>query len=146
MLSCEKEYSYELSAEELSRFLLDNQLQLSRYYSNEPIDYVDSDSVEKAETDLWPYVSEWLPDDLYVFETEGRLTVVQNQVKAPFNDSAMINRSYMISVNNEKILLKFVNHRYEELTYRVVSFGDKRLTLATTWNGNVVYSEYHSIQ
>src|SRR5687768_264901 len=47
----------------LSEFLKNDKLRLAKYYSETPIDYIDTDDVVMEETDLWNYVSLWLKDD-----------------------------------------------------------------------------------
>jgi hypothetical protein len=55
----------------LTEFLQNDKLRLTKYYSETPIDYIDTDQVETLETELWQYVSLWLKDDAYSFDPSG---------------------------------------------------------------------------
>ena len=68
-------------AEALTAFLQSDQFRLKKYYSETPIDYIDTDQVVKSESDLWQYVSSWLHDDAYVFNTNGTVTIQQGPLK-----------------------------------------------------------------
>lgn len=52
-------------AAEFTALIQKHEYHLTKYYSLEGIDYDTTDTEVKSETELWPYVSEWLPDDAY---------------------------------------------------------------------------------
>src|SRR4051794_29971853 len=62
----------------LTDFIKNDKLRLKKYYSDTLIDYIDTDQVVMAETDLWGYVSNWLKDDTYTFDASGNVTIDQN--------------------------------------------------------------------
>ena len=55
-------------AEEFKSYVSAKQFRLSDYWSDKAIDYVEDDAEVKSETELWPYVSYWIKDDLNVFD------------------------------------------------------------------------------
>jgi len=126
----------------LNTFLQSDSFRLKRYYSETPIDYIDTDQVVKQETDLWPYVSSWLHDDAYQFGSNGDLTIHQGAVKIPSNSSATITKSYSAEADKDGVAFNFVGHEYQDLKYRLVEFNDTILRVSATWNGKTVISEY----
>jgi hypothetical protein len=132
-------------AASLTTNLQAGKFRLSDYYSESPIDYIDTDQVVKAETDLWQYVSSWLHDDAYVFGSDGTLTIEQNAVKKPGDPSATITKQYSVEADREGVGFNFVGHEYQDLKYRLISFDDSLLKVSATWNGKTVISEYTKI-
>lgn len=126
--------------------LQSGKFRLTDYYSESPIDYIDTDQVVKSETDLWQYVSPWLHDDAYVFGADGSLTIEQNTVKIPDNTSATISKNYAVSADKDGVAFNFVGHEYQDLKYRLLSFDDTVVKVSATWNGKTVISEYSKIQ
>ncbi len=118
---------------------------LSDYYSESPIDYIDTDQVVKAETDLWKYVSSWLHDDSYTFGSDGTLTIKQNAVKIPSNSAETITKTYAVKADKDGVGFDFVGHEYQDLKYRLLSFTDSVVKVSATWNGKTVISEYRRI-
>ena len=136
----------ELQAAALDSFLQSNSLQLSSYYSDSAIDYNDDDTIVKAETNLWPYVSSWLKDDVYSFGTDGQVTVVQNNNKLPSDSSATFTRPYSVEADDDGVKFTFLTNEYEALDYRLVQFSDSVLTVSATWEGKTVKSDYRVVQ
>lgn len=129
----------------LQTFLQSDKFRLKKYYSETPIDYIDTDQVVKSETDLWQYVSAWLHDDSYVFGTGGSVVVEQNTVKIPSDPSPTLNRSYAVRADKDGVAFDFVGHEYQELKYRLITFNDSVLKVSATWNGKTVISEYNTL-
>ena len=136
----------ELQAASLDSFLQSNTFQLARYYSDTAIDYIETDTVVKSETDLWPYVSSWLKDDLYTFGTDGNVTINQNDNKMPSDSSATITRPYAVVADDEGVKFTFLTNDYMALDYRLVAMSDTSLTVSALWNGHVVKSDYKVVQ
>jgi hypothetical protein len=151
VFSCKKNESDGIAPEDkekaaaMTTFLQANQFRLAKYYSETPIDYIDTDQVVKAETDLWQYVSTWLHDDSYVFGADGNLTINQNAVKIPSNGSGTISKHYAVQADKEGVSFDFVGHQYQDLRYRLISFNDTMVKVSATWNGKTVISEYNKI-
>jgi hypothetical protein len=131
-----------LEAAALDSFLETNQFRLTRYFSDSAIDYIDTDQVVKAETDLWQYVSPWLKDDGYKFQTDGQVLIEQNTDKIESDNSLTLLRPYKVEADEEGVAFKFMGHEYQPLDYRLISFTDSVLIVSATWNGKVVQSEY----
>lgn len=126
----------------MQAFLQANTFKLTKYFSDTPIDYIDTDQVVKAESDLWEYVSIWLKDDRYGFEIDNQAVIEQNADKIETDASAVIRRKYVVTADKEGVLFKFVNHQYETLNYRLISMNDSAIIVSATWNGKLVNSEY----
>jgi hypothetical protein len=136
----------ELQAAALDSFLQSNTFQLTRYYSDSAIDYNQSDSTVKSETDLWPYVSPWLKDDTYTFGDDGNVTVNQNENKIASDSNATFTRPYTVVADDEGVKFTFLTNEYESLDYRLIQFSDTLLTVSAVWNGNTVKSDYRVVQ
>lgn len=129
----------------LSEFLKNDKLRLTKYYSETPIDYIDTDQEVKQETDLWGYVSFWLRDDAYVFDSSGVVTIEQNVNRIESDTSAVLTRNYAVFADEQGVGFDFIGHEYQDLAYRLISFSDSNLTVSATWNGKKVISEYNTV-
>jgi hypothetical protein len=129
----------------LSNFLETQKFELTRYYSESPIDYIDTDQVVKSETDLWPYVSIWLKDDAYSFDANGNVTVEQNVNRIDTDTSALLMRHYSVAADANGVGIDFIGHEYQDLKYRLISFTDSNLIVSASWNGKKVLSEYKTL-
>lgn len=129
----------------LSVFLKSDKFRLAKYYSETPIDYIDTDQVVKAETDLWEYVSNWLKDDNYSFDASGNVIIEQNANRIDSDTSAILMRNYKVEADVEGVGFDFIGHEYQALSYRLISFSDTNLTVSATWNGKKVISEYNTV-
>ena len=129
----------------LAEFLKSDEFRLTKYYSDTPIDYIDTDQVVMAETDLWKYVSIWLKDDTYSFDGSGNVTVNQNVNRIDTDTAAVLTRSYSVQADAEGVGFKFIGHEYQALNYRLISFTDTNLVVSATWNGKKVISEYKTV-
>jgi hypothetical protein len=129
----------------LRELLKTNQFGLFAYYSENPIDYIDTDEVVKSETDLWQYVSSWLKDDKYRFEDNGSVEVEQNVIRIQTDTTPVLIRQYAVDPDKDGVAFKFVGHEYQNLDYRLISFNDTLLKVYAMWNGNKVISEYKTI-
>lgn len=115
---------------------------LVRYYSPNPIDYIDTDAVVDAKTDLWEYVSPWLPDDYLSFSGDKAI-IQQNEIKIPTDSDPSLQRNAKIGADRDGVYFNFVGHEYQELKYRVDTFTDTSFVLYAKW-GKIdrVYSEF----
>lgn len=152
VFSCKKSNGDEIDpkdkerAAEMQAFLKDNSFRLTKYYSLSPIDYIDTDQVVKSETELWSYVSAWLHDDEYIFNTDGTVTVQQNAEKIEWSDSETITKDYKVEADKDGVAFKFIGHEYQALDYRLISFNDTMVKVSAKWNGKDVISEYNIVQ
>ena len=151
-ISCKKSDSDGIAPEdkqraaELQTFLQSNSFELKKYYSETPIDYIDTDQVVKAETELWSYVSAWLHDDEYIFNADGSVSVKQNTQTIPSSTSATITKTYKVEADKNGVGFNFIGHEYQNLAYRLVTFNDTMIKVSASWNGKTVISEYNIIQ
>jgi hypothetical protein len=129
----------------LTEFLKSNQFRLKRYYSEVPIDYIDTDQVVKQETDLWPYVSLWLKDDSYSFNANGEVTIDQNANRIESDSSPVLIRHYAVQPDTAGVMFSFIGHEYQALDYRLISFTDTNLVVSASWNGKTVISEFKTL-
>jgi hypothetical protein len=129
----------------LQTFLQSDKFRLKKYYSETPIDYIDTDQVVKSETDLWQYVSGWLHDDAYVFGSNGTVTVEQNAMKIPGDSTPTLSRSYAVKADKNGVGFDFIGHEYQDLKYRLITFNDTMLKVSASWNNKTVISEYNTL-
>lgn len=129
----------------LTEFLKTEKFRLTKYYSDTPIDYIDTDQVVMQETELWQYVSNWLKDDSYSFENNGDVVIEQNVTRYEADTAAVLTRQYSVAADPEGVGFKFVGHEYQSLNYRLISFSDTNLVVSAKWNGKKVISEYKTL-
>lgn len=148
VISCNKNESDGIKPEDkekaaaLSAQLQSSKFRLTRYYSETPIDYIDTDQVVKSESDLWQYVSTWLHDDAYIFGADGSLTIEQGAMKIPGDASVSIMKDYAVAADKTGVGFDFIGHQYQDLKYRLISFDDTTVKVSASWNGKTVISEY----
>lgn len=129
----------------LADFLQSEEFRLTKYYSDVPIDYVDTDQVVMQETELWQYVSKWLKDDTYSFEANGDVMVDQNTARYDVDTVAVLTRHFAVAADAEGVGFKFLGHEYQALDYRLISFSDTNIVVSAKWNGKKVISEYNTV-
>ncbi len=132
----------ELKAASLDSFLQVNTFQLTNYYSDSAIDYDETDTIVKSETELWAYVSPWLKDDTYTFGSDGKVTINQNDAKIPNDASPTLTRPYQVVADNDGVKITFLTNEYNPLDYRLIEFSDTALKVSAIWNGHKVNSDY----
>lgn len=132
---------------DLFRSYLDGkQFRAASFVSDKPIDYIQTDSVVKAETDLWLYVKEHIVDDTNIFSDPSLLTIQQNTLKAPMNDTAILTRNYAVTYDKNSVMLEFVDYDYKQLKYRLKDFNDDNFTLYVNFkNEATLYSRFDRI-
>lgn len=129
----------------LSDFLKDEKFRLTKYYSDTPIDYIDTDQVVMQETQLWQYVSGWLKDDAYSFEDNGDVLIEQNDIRYEPDTATILTRHFSVAADADGVAFRFLGHEYQDLNYRLISFSDTNLVVWARWNGKKVISEYHTL-
>jgi hypothetical protein len=130
-------------ANEFKTYVVEKKFQVSEYYADKPIDYVDTDNEVKQETDLWPYVSSWIRDDFNLFTSNNEVKIQQNGKLIAGNDSAVVTRNYAIGADKDGPYLDFINHEYKPLRYRLVEFNSSYFLVYVNWHSNSkVYSKF----
>jgi len=151
-LSCKKDNGGDGIKEEdkakaasFSALIQKHEYRLTKYYSDEFIDYDITDTEVKSEKELWPYVSEWLKDDAYAFMPNNDVKVTQNAVKIPTDNADVITKRWTVAADKDGVRFNFIGHEYQYLVYRLVSFDDTKLLVWAKWNDHKVYSEFTAI-
>lgn len=131
-------------ANQFKSFVVSKQFQISEYYSNIPIDYEEDDEEVKSETDLWPYVSLWIKDDLNVFDVStGKVTVTQGEDKIAGNDAETIVKDFSIGADKDGVYFNFLSHEYNPLKYRLVEFTSEYFIIYLDWHsGSKVHTKF----
>jgi hypothetical protein len=151
LASCKKESG--ASAEDIAKanefkaYIVNKQFQVREYYSDKPIDYVETDTVVKSETNLWPYVSSWIKDDLNTFDvTSGKVTIVQGPDKIQGNSAATIVLDFSIGADKTGPYFNFLNYLYNPLKYHLVEFTNSYFLVYVDWHsGAKVYTKFSVI-
>jgi hypothetical protein len=131
-------------AEDFKAYLATKQFQLAHYWSDKAIDYVEDDTEVKQETDLWPYVSLWVKDDVNVFDlNSGKVTITQNTHKIESISEDVFTRDFSVGADKNGAYINFVNYQYNPLQYRIVDFDAEGFTVYVDWHsGAKVYSDF----
>ncbi len=130
-------------AKEISR-----KYQLKAFYSDIPIDFVETDDVIKSETDLWSYVKEYIKDDINeLFNDSTLLRIYQNEIKIPGNDAPVLEKYYRIGTDAEGKYMKYMGPEYELLHYRLLEFNDDYFIIYLKWrHGSTIYSRFDRVR
>ncbi|MBL7734583.1 MAG: hypothetical protein JNL51_03935 [Chitinophagaceae bacterium] len=140
LLGCKKDdgVSSENAAKatEFKAFVDNKPFQIREYYSDKPIDYIDTDAEVKQETNLWKYVSPWIKDDFNVFNVStGQVAIAQNEIKIEGNNEAVILKSCSVSAEKTGVYFNFLNYLYQPLKYRLEEFGSDYFIISADWTG-----------
>lgn len=121
--------------------------QLTAFYSDIPIDFIENDDVVKSETNLWSYVNDYLKDDIDEFtENSTELLVHQGDNKIPGNDSAVLHKTYFIGTDSDGSYMRFLGPEYEVLRYRLLEMTDDHFIIYLKWkHGSTIYSRFDRI-
>ena len=147
LVSCKKETSPSASPEDIKKAadfnasIMTGGYSLKQYFSDVPIDYIDTDAVVKSETDLWDYVSAWVKDDTITFDA-NTAHFQQGKIMFESETSPTIDRSYKIGADKDGVYMDFVNHQYQPLKYRLVSYDNTGFLVSASWNNKTVKSRF----
>lgn len=126
--SCQKDDDVRVElakkAEEFTAYVKDKRFVPVDFYADKPVDYVETDDVVLAETDLRKYMYNYIKDDQILFDANGVLKIYQNEFKMPENDSAVLIRGWSISPSTNTVRVSFVDYDYEPRRYHLVEFSD----------------------
>jgi hypothetical protein len=131
-------------AEDFKTYIVGKQFTLVDYWSDKEIDYVEDDAEVKHETNLWPYVSIWIKDDVNVFDvSSGKVTITQNANKYSSISEDVFTRDFSIGANKTGPYFNFVNYQYNPLQYHLVDFNAEGFTVYVDWHsGAKVFSKF----
>lgn len=152
-VGCSKEFSLEsgdvnaAKAQTLQQLIVRNKFQLRAFYSDVPIDYIDTDDTVKHETNLWPYVSNYLKDDFDTFNPNGSdVTISQNGMTMPGLPDPILARHYSITHDDNGVYMQFLNYQYNPLGYTLVQTGADYFILSVRWkNQATLYSRFEMV-
>jgi len=128
-------------------YILNHKFRASAFYADQPIDYITNDNVVKQETDLWQYVKSYITDDKDNFISNSQVSIEQNALKIPGNDSAALNRVYSISSDAQRVYFDFVDYDYVPRRYSLQEFKDNYFLVYIDWpTGAKVFSKFELVQ
>ena len=146
--ACQKEENTKTElakkAEEFTAYTKGKAFVPTEFYADKPIDYIDTDETVKAETDLNAYIYNYIKDDQLIFDDNGVLRIIQNGIKIPGNDSAVITRKWKISPGTSAVSVEFVDYKYSRRVYNLVEFNDTSFLAYVPWKeyGAKLYSRF----
>jgi hypothetical protein len=113
------------------------------FYSDKPIDYIQTDAEIKSETDLKVYIKPYLLDDDNFFESEGGVVITQNQQKKPGLTDPVLNRNFNVSADENSAYLDFLDYDYYPVKYKLGEYSTGGFTIYLDWPGGAkVYSRF----
>jgi hypothetical protein len=134
------------AAEEFKTSVKNNRYRLVDFYSDKPVDYEQTDSEIRQETDLRAYIKPYLHDDLNIFDATGVLKVEQKTIKISGNDSAVICRNYALSTDKKFVYLDFIDYFYDASRYKLQEFSDSAFIIYIDWpTGAKLFSKFRKI-
>jgi hypothetical protein len=146
--SCKKESGPSAAdvakANEFKAFVVAKKFQVTDYYSDKPIDYVETDTEVKSETELFQYVSGWIKDDLNSFDVNtNKVTIEQNAIKIAGNDAPILVKDFSIGADKNGPYFNFLNYQYNPLKYHLVEFSGDHFLVYVDWHsGAKVYTRF----
>ena len=149
--SCEKELSLENGKPTdpvIPEIEVSRKYQLKEFYSDTPIDFDETDDVIKSETNLWPYVYEYIKDDVNEFFSDTTLVLIhQNNIKMPGLDDNILKKYYAIGTDSEGMFMKFLGPEYQQLLYRLQVINEDYFIIYLQWkHGATIYSRFERVR
>lgn len=134
-------------SEQFKAAIVSQQYQVKDYYSDKPIDYIETDEEVKQETDLFEYVSPWIKDDHNVFDVStNKVTITQNATKIAGNSAETLVKDFFIGADKDGVYFDFLNYQYEPLRYRLVEFTNTHFVVYTDWTaGAKVFTRFEVV-
>ncbi len=121
--------------------------QLSAFYANKPIDFIDTDSEVRSEANLWGYVQEYLKDDIDEFTLDSNaVDIHQGANRIPGNDDSILHKTYSIGTDSKGTYIDFLGPDYEVLRYRLQEMTEDHLIIYLPWkNNSIIYSRFDRV-
>lgn len=127
--------------------LANQNFKLTAFYSDKPIDYVTTDAIVKAETDLWGYVRLHLKDDVNNFGGDASVIINQNANKIPGNDAPQITRSYSTEYDKSFVYFNFIDDAYKPQQYKLSEFDANKFVVYIDFPGGAkLFSKFEKLQ
>lgn len=125
----------DIKADSLNKFLIGSRFLPVEFYADKPIDYIETNNTVLAETNLNSYIMNYIKDDVISFNADHTLPVIQNTLKMPGADSAVLNRTWSVSTSKElnELYVTYLDYYYRPLKYTVVEFKDDYFLAYVNW-------------
>ena len=140
MNSCQKDPAagtseLEKKAVELQNYVVNNRFIPVDFYSDTPIDYLETDATVLAETDLKKYIFPYLKDDVITFNPDKTLLVDQGTEKMEGEDQQTFTRSWSTETSKAKglVYLNYLDYFYEPRRYTLVEWNDTSIIAYVDW-------------
>lgn len=143
-VSCNKpNQADEKKATEFRAFTSAKKFKIVSFYADKPVDYVETDTEVKQETDLWAYVKDYIRDDINRVVDNGLVEIDQNAIKYAGHIEATLVRPFKVGSDRNGAYLEFVDYFYEPLRYKLFEFKDNYFIIYIDYkNGAKLYSKY----
>jgi hypothetical protein len=133
-------------SEEFQAIVNAHRFRLVDFYSDKPIDYIETDTEVRSETDLKAYIKPYLLDDDNMFDGQGKLSIVQNTQKMPGVTDPILIRNYNVSHDKNNVFLDFVTYTYSPAKYKVSEYSPAGFVIYLDWpNGAKVFSRFQAV-
>lgn len=115
----------------------------TEFYSDKPVDYDESDSVIRQETQLWRYVRPYIIDDTDVFKPANVVAIKQGDIKWLGSADAELQRQYVVSSDAGGIYLDFIDFNYAPLKYTLVLYDSTSLLMYVNRGDAKLFSKFN---
>ena len=145
--SCDKKgKENEKRANEFKAFTSAKKFKIVSFYADKPIDYEDNDTEVKSETELWPYVKEYIRDDINRVADNGQVHIDQMAIKYAGHDEATLTRPFNVLSDRTGAYLEFVDYFYEPLRYKLLEFKEDYFIIYIDFrDGARIFSKYQLV-
>ncbi len=145
--SCNKKgKENEKKANEFKSFTSAKKFKIVDFYADKPVDYDDEDMEIKQETALWPYVKEYIRDDVNRVVDNGQVHIDQMAIKFSGHDEATLIRPFNVLSDRTGAYLEFVDYFYQPLRYKLQEFKDNYFIIYIDFrDGAKIYSRYELV-
>jgi hypothetical protein len=142
--SCNKKgKENEKRANEFKSFTTAKKFKIVSFYADKPVDYEDDDMEVKQETELWPYVKEYIRDDENRVTDNGEVHIDQMAIKYAGHDESTLIRPFKVLSDRTGTYLEFVDYFYQPLRYKLLEFKENYFIIYIDFRGGAkIYSKY----
>jgi hypothetical protein len=138
--SCQKETEgkseLQKKAADLGNYVVNNKFIPVDFYSDTPIDYIETDAQVLAEKDLKKYIFPYLADDVITFNPNNTLIVDQGTIKMETKPEKVFqatNWSTDFSKAKNLVYLTYLDYFYAERRYNLVSWDTAGILVYIDW-------------
>jgi hypothetical protein len=136
----------EKKANEFKAFTSAKKFKIVSFYSDKPVDYEENDTEVKAETELWPYVKDYVRDDINRVVDNGQVHIDQMAIKYFGEDEGTLIRPFSVVSDRTGAYLNFVDYFYNPLRYKLHEFKDDYFIIYIEFRGGArIFSKYQLV-